>query len=312
MHIYCTDHFVVPLPETHRFPMAKYRLLRAAVEESGLFPATALRVPAAATDEQLLRVHDAGYVERVAGGSLEPQAIRRLGLPWSAELVERSRRSVGASIGACRSALRHGCGVNLAGGTHHAFADRGAGFCVFNDIAVAIRELQATDMIRRAVVIDCDVHQGDGTAAIFADDTSVFTLSLHGRGNYPLRKQKSDLDLELEDGTGDAAYLEALDGALTTIGRLEEIDLAVFLAGADPYADDRLGRLSVSADGLAARDRMVLGTCRRRALPTAVVMGGGYAADVSKIVAIHLATVRVAYEEWCSTIGPRPAERVQL
>lgn len=312
MYLFCTDQFVVPLPATHRFPMAKYALLRAAVEETGLFPAASFRVPEAATDEQLRRVHTAAYVRRVTSGTLDRQAIRRLGLSWSRELVERSRRSVGASIGACRTALDQGFAISLSGGTHHAFRDRGEGFCVFNDVAVAIREMQATAAVRRAVVIDCDVHQGDGTAAVFAADPSVFTLSIHGRGNYPLRKRTSDLDVALDDGTGDAPYLEALRDALTAVEQLEGIDLAVFLAGVDPYEGDRLGRLSLSAEGLAARDRLVLGTCRRLGLPTAVVMGGGYAADVSEIVALHLATVRTVHSEWCSTIRPEAGGTVEL
>ncbi len=312
MRVYYSDHFELPLPEAHRFPMAKYRLLREAVEQSGLFPAEALRVPEAATDEQLLRVHDADYVERVTSGALGEMEIRRLGFPWSPELVERSRRSVGATIGACRSALEDGCGVSLAGGTHHAFADRGEGFCVFNDVAVAIRELQAAGAIRRAVVIDCDVHQGDGTAAIFAGDRSVFTISIHGRRNYPLRKEESDLDLELEDGTGDAAYLEAVGSALAAVERLERPDLAVFVAGADPYRGDRLGRLALTVEGLAARDRLVLGSCRRLGLPAGVVMGGGYAPEVGEIVALHLATVLIAREQWCSTIALETGGAIQL
>ncbi len=302
MRVYYTDHFELPLPDGHRFPMAKYRLLREAVAASGLFPESSLRVPAAATDEQLLRVHDADYVGRVTSGRLRPEEIRRLGFPWSPELVERSRRSVGATIGACRSALDDGCGVSLAGGTHHAFADRGEGFCVFNDVAVAIRELQATGAIRGAVVIDCDVHQGDGTAAIFAGDRTVFTISIHGRRNYPLRKETSDLDLELDDGTTDSGYLDAVASALEVVAGLERPDLAVYLAGVDPYRGDRLGRLSLTAEGLAARDRLVLASCRRLGVPTAVVMGGGYAPKVAEIVSLHLATVRIAHREWCSTI----------
>lgn len=304
MRIYSSDHFVLPLPENHRFPMDKYRLLRESVEASGLFPCDALVVPEPATDEQLLRVHDRGYVERVKSGTLDRQEIRRLGFPWSPELVERSRRSVGATIGASRSALDRGCGINLAGGTHHAFKDRGNGFCVFNDVAVAIRELQETDGVRRAMVIDCDVHQGDGTAAIFSDDPSVFTLSIHGRRNYPLRKEASDLDIGLDDGARDDAYLEALERGLGCLNRVESLDLVIYLAGADPYENDRLGRLAVSAEGLAERDRLVLGECRGRGLPTAVVMGGGYAPEIGEIVALHLATVIAAHGEWCSTIRP--------
>ncbi len=312
MLLFRTDQFTLPLPATHRFPIGKYRLLRVAVEESGLFPPGNVRTPDPATDEQLLRVHDAGYLERMYTGALDRQAIRRLGFPWSPELVERSRRSVGGTIGACRSALDHGFGINLAGGTHHAFADRGEGFCVFNDVAVAIRELQATEGLRRALIIDCDVHQGDGTAALFADDRSVLTLSIHGRGNYPLRKEVSDLDVALEDGTDDAGYLAALRRALTVVERLPAFELAVFVAGVDPYVGDRLGRLAVSAEGLAERDRLVLESCHRRGLPTAVVMGGGYAPEIDRIVALHLATVRAVWRRWCSTIRPEIGGAVQL
>ncbi len=312
MKVFYSDRFELPLPRGHRFPMAKYRLLRIAVEESGLFSPSSLRVPAAATDEELLRVHTPAYVEGISRGTLDRQAMRRIGFPWSPELVERSRRSVGATLGAARSALDGGCGVNLAGGTHHAFADRGGGFCVFNDVAVGIRTLQAAGAIGRAVVIDCDVHQGDGTAAIFAGDPTVFTLSIHGRGNYPFRKQTSDLDVELDDGTGDAGYLRALDGALEALGGRERFDLAAFVAGADPYEGDRLGRLSLTAAGLAERDRRVLRWCRRRDLPTVVVMGGGYADNESEIAALHLATVRAAHREWCSTIPPEAGAAIQL
>ncbi len=304
MRIFYADDFVLPLPETHRFPMAKYRLLREAVESSGLVPPEWLRVPEAATDEQLLRVHHPGYVERVVNGTLDSREVRRLGFPWSPELVERSRRSVGGTIGACRSALEHGCGVNLAGGTHHAFVDRGGGFCVFNDIAVAIRDAQADNLIERALVIDCDVHQGDGTAAIFERDPTVFTLSIHGRRNYPLRKERSDLDVELEDGVEDDEYVDALGMALERVARLGRFDLAIFLAGADPYAGDRLGRLALTADGLAARDRLVLGRCRELGLPVAIVMGGGYAPDPAEIAALHFTTVRLAAEIAARTRAP--------
>lgn len=310
MLLFHTDRFELPLPEGHRFPMAKYRLLREAVEKSDLAPK--LRLPPAATDEQLHRVHEPGYVARVVEGRLGVGELRRLGFPWSPELVERSRRSVGATVAACRAAFDHGCAVNLAGGTHHAFSDRGGGFCVFNDVAVAIREMQATGVARRAVVIDCDVHQGDGTAAIFAGDPEVFTVSIHGRRNYPLRKETSDLDVGLEDGTGDAAYLAALDSALDRVASQEGFDLAVYLSGADPFVDDRLGRLALSAEGLAERDRRVLALCRRSRLPTAVVMGGGYAEDTGRIAAIHFETVCLAAREWCSSIDRWTRERSHL
>ena len=287
---YC-DHFVLPLPPEHRFPMAKYRRLREAVARAEL---AELQVPQPATDDQLLRVHDPAYVAAVAAGQLEAAAIRRIGFPWSPQLVERSRRSVGGTIAAARAALEDGTAVNLAGGTHHAFANRGEGFCVFNDAAVAIRDLQADGSIARALIVDCDVHQGNGTSAIFADDPSVFTFSMHGRRNFPFRKERSDLDLELEDATGDEPYLALLDEALERILAQFSPDLVLYLAGADPYLGDRLGRLALTVGGLAARDARVIDGARDLGLPVAVVMGGGYAPAVDEIVAIHLETVRRA------------------
>ena len=214
-----------------------------------------------------------------------------LGFPWTASLVERSRRSVGATIEACRLAFEDGLAVNLAGGTHHAYRDHGAGFCVFNDSAVAARVVQEEGKAQRVVIVDCDVHQGDGTASIFADDPTVFTFSIHGAMNYPLQKQTSDLDVELEDGAQDDAYLEALDRGLKLALERAGADLAIYLAGADPFIYDRLGRLRVSQGRLAERDRMVLGLCRGAGLPVAVTMAGGYAEDVDDTVNIHYQTV---------------------
>lgn len=272
--------------------MSKYARLRERVA-AGL-PGCALRVPAAATDRQLLRVHTAAYLDAVKRG-LEPAAVRRLGFPWSPQLVERSRRSVGGTIGAARAALGDGVGVNLAGGTHHAFADAGEGFCVFNDIAVAVRTLQAEGAARRLAVLDLDVHQGNGTAALFRDDDDVFTASVHGANNYPFRKQPGDLDVELPDATADRGFLEAVDRAVTaTLGFGP--DLLFYLAGADPFEGDRLGRLAVTQPGLAERDRRVLAAAATAGVPVAVVMGGGYARDVADTVAIHLGTVRTALE----------------
>lgn len=302
MKIFYCDGFVLPLPADHRFPMLKYRSLRERVEASGLGAAHELRVPDAATDEQLLRVHDRVYVEKVKRGTLSPLEMRRIGFPWSPQLVERSRRSVGATIAACRGALVDGVSVNLAGGTHHASRDRGEGFCVFNDCAVAARAMQAEtgdgssspSRVRRVAIIDCDVHQGDGTAAIFADDPSVYTFSIHGANNYPFVKPIGDLDIALADGTDDEAYLDALSGGLEVALRDSRPDLAVYVSGADPYVGDQLGRLSLTRQGLAARDQRVVGTCRRAGIPLAVVMGGGYAEQVSEIVDIHFQTVAIA------------------
>lgn len=298
MRAFYSDTFVLPLDPDHRFPMDKYRRLREAVAAT-LDGRVTSAIPAAVTDAELERAHDASYVARVAAGELERAEVRRIGFPWSPQLVERSRRSAGGTLAACRAALDDGAAVNLAGGTHHAFAARGEGYCVFNDAAVALRVLQAEGALRRAVVIDADVHQGNGTASIFADDPSVFTFSIHGRRNFPFRKEISDLDVALDDGTGDAVYLAALDGALAEVLASSGADLAIYLAGADPWEGDRLGRLALTKDGLRRRDRLVLGACRDAALPVAIAMAGGYAPRIEDIVDIHLQTVRLAAEFSC-------------
>jgi acetoin utilization deacetylase AcuC-like enzyme len=291
--IYYADHFVLPLPQGHRFPMRKYSALR---ERVAAIAGDRLRVPAAATETDLSRAHDASYIAAVLDGSLDGKAQRRIGFPWSPAMVERSRRSAGATLAACRSALDSGCGINLAGGTHHAHRARGEGFCVFNDAAIAARAMQAEGRARRILIVDLDVHQGDGTAEIFADDESVFTCSMHGRGNFPFRKQSSDLDVELDDGTEDLAYLAALAVALPRALERAQPDLAIYLAGADPFVGDRLGRLALSKDGLAARDRFVLSTLHDLTIPVAIAMAGGYADDIRDIVDIHCATVTLALE----------------
>jgi acetoin utilization deacetylase AcuC-like enzyme len=294
MEIFYSDQFTFPLPAGHRFPIQKYALLRERVERAALVPDGALRVPPTATDEQILRVHQVGYLERVKEGGLTVREIRRLGFPWSPELVERSRRSVGGTVAACRSAMAHGLGVNLAGGTHHAFPDHGKGYCVFNDVAIATRALQAEGLAQRVLIVDCDVHQGDGTAAMFADDSTVFTFSIHGAKNFPFHKQKSDLDIELPDGTGDTPYLEALERGLRQAFGRAGADLVVYLAGADPFVGDRLGRLALTKEGLAERDRMVYDYSQRAGLPVGVTMAGGYAPQIEDTVDIHYETVRIA------------------
>jgi acetoin utilization deacetylase AcuC-like enzyme len=294
MRAFYSDHFVLPLPADHRFPMRKYTLLRERVLAAHVLPAESLIVPEPATDEQLLLVHSAEYLYKVKTGQLSEKEIRRLGFPWSPQLVERSRHSVGGSISACRAALADGTATNLAGGTHHAFPDYGAGFCVFNDVAVAARVMLSEKRLQRVVVVDCDVHQGDGTAVIFADDTRVFTFSIHGARNFPFHKQQSDLDIELEDGTEDEKYLAALETGLADALKRADADLTIYLAGADPYSGDRLGQLAVSKAGLARRDHLVIGTCREKNLPVAVVMAGGYARNIEDVVDIHLETVRTA------------------
>jgi len=292
MIFYC-DHFVLPLPPGHRFPMEKYSRLRAGVAQGLPGGRELLHVPEPASDGELMGVHTPAYHARVVAGTLRPEEVRRIGFPWSPELVERSRRSVGGTVAAARTALQEGVGVNLAGGTHHAFAHRGEGFCVFNDVAVAVRTLQGEGRLRRAAVVDLDVHQGNGTASIFRGDRSVFTVSVHGAGNFPFWKERSDLDLELPDRTGDAVYLEAVrSGVSAALGTNPE--LLFYLAGADPYEGDRLGRLSVTREGLAERDRIVFGEARRAGVAVAVSMAGGYASKVEDTVAIHLHTVAEA------------------
>jgi acetoin utilization deacetylase AcuC-like enzyme len=354
-----SDTFVLPIPDHHRFPMTKYRLLRELLIDQGVLAADDLHVPDPISWDDLRLVHDPAYVEAVACGALPPEAQRRIGFPWSEMMVERSRRSVGATLAAAREVLRPRSDVargfppslklrrtaealaeagqprdrgpaasapealqratpklaepsderrreraalqvsaNLAGGTHHAFRDRGEGYCVFNDVAVAATVLLREGAIARAAIVDCDVHQGNGTAAIFRDEPAVFTFSLHGAHNFPFRKETSDLDVTFEDGAGDDEYLAALADHLPRVLDAHRPDLVFFLAGADPYAGDRLGRLKLTIDGLRARDRLVFDACRVRALPVAVAMSGGYAFDVNAIVSIHANTIREALRIW--------------
>lgn len=294
MRLFYTDVFVLPLPAGHRFPMEKYSRLRQALLASGEFAAEDFNLPHAATDEELARAHDTDYIRQVSDGQLSEQAQKAIGFPWSAGMVERSRRSAGATIGACRTALSEGVSANLAGGTHHAFRDRGEGFCVFNDAAVAARAMQAEGRAERVLIVDCDVHQGNGTASILAGDDSIFTFSIHGARNFPFAKERSDLDIELPDGCTDAAYLLRLDEGLDTAFDLARPDLVIYLAGADPYIDDRLGRLALSIEGLAERDRRVFSRCRAQRAPVAIAMAGGYARNIDDTVAIHANTIVAA------------------
>jgi acetoin utilization deacetylase AcuC-like enzyme len=289
-----SDHFVLPLPEGHKFPMAKYSGLRERILAEGIVQPDDLHEAPAAAWEDLRLVHDPAYVDAVANGTLPREMQRRIGFPWSPQMVERSRRSVGATIAATRVALDEGVAANLAGGTHHSFADRGEGFCVFNDVAVAARVLQRDGDGRRIAIVDLDVHQGNGTAAIFAGDDSVFTFSMHGEKNFPFRKEVSDLDVALADGTGDDEYLGLLRRHLDDVLNRHQPDFVFYLAGADPYEGDRLGRLTMTIAGLRERDELVFAECRARGLPVAVTMSGGYASDVDDIIAIHANTIRVA------------------
>ena len=295
MKVFYCDHFAYPLPGGHRFPAGKYTLLRDRVARE-LAARCEMIVPDAAADADLLLVHDPLYLEKVVCGGLSVKEIRRIGLPWSPELVERCRRSVGGTLAASRAALAAGLAVSLTGGTHHAFADRGEGFCVFNDCAVAARALQRSGQARRVVVIDCDAHQGNGTAAIMAHDPTVYTFSMHGAKNFPFHKERSDVDVELPVGAVVALYLDLLAAGLDRVLPAARADLALYIAGADPFAGDSLGRLGLSKAGLAARDRLVFERCADAGLPVAVVMGGGYARRIEDTVDIQFATVAAALE----------------
>lgn len=298
MQLFYTDVFVLPLPAGHRFPMEKYSRLRESLLASGEFSAADFHLPHAATDEELGRAHDFAYIEAITHGQLPDKALKAIGFPWSAGMVERSRRSAGATICACRAALVEGVSANLAGGTHHAFRDRGEGFCVFNDAAVAARAMQAEGKARRVLIVDCDVHQGNGTASILRNDDSVFTFSMHGARNFPFDKEESDLDIELPDGCTDAAYLLRLDEGLNTAFDLARPDLVIYLAGADPYHDDRLGRLALTFEGLEERDRRVFLRCRAEGVALAIAMAGGYARQIDDTVRIHASTIRHAKRTW--------------
>jgi acetoin utilization deacetylase AcuC-like enzyme len=304
-----SDTFVLPLPDHHRFPMAKYRLLRERLLAESLLTTADLEIPDPISWEDLRLVHTGAYVDGVEAGTLSPDAQRRIGFPWSPMMVERSRRSVGATLAAAREALkgarapRASVAANLAGGTHHAFRDRGEGYCVFNDVAVAASVLLRDGAIARAAVVDCDVHQGNGTAAIFRDEPAVFTCSLHGAKNFPHRKETSDLDVTFEDDTGDDEYLAALADHLPRVLDGHRPQVVFYLAGADPYKGDRLGRLKLTIDGLRARDRLVFDACREHGVPVAVAMSGGYCPDIDAIVTIHTNTIREAVHSCLSVFA---------
>lgn len=282
------DRFTYPLPEGHRFPLGRYRLLREAIEERGL--ARVEEAPAA-TDADLLLAHHPLYLERVVAGRLTDREQKAVGLPWSPQLVERGRRSVGATMAASRAALDDGTGINLGGGTHHAFADAGKGFCTFNDVVVAVRRLRAKGAIERALVVDLDVHQGDGTHALLGPDALTTCMGINGGANYPFRRVPGDVEEDLPDGTGDDAYLAALERLLPRALDRGRPDICFYLAGADPYEHDRLGRLALTMHGLAARDVMVRDCMRLQGVPVVVLLAGGYGRRMEDTVAINLATV---------------------
>jgi acetoin utilization deacetylase AcuC-like enzyme len=301
MKAFYSDHFVLPLPEGHRFPMAKYSMLRQGVSQE-LHAVQMLEAPAA-TEGELALAHTPDYVQAVKSGSLSREALREIGFPWTPAMAERSVRSAGASIAAGRVAMKEGIAGNLAGGTHHASANQGGGFCVFNDIAVTARVLQMehfrqTKTTLQVLVVDLDVHQGNGTASIFTNDSSVFTLSLHGEKNFPFRKVPSDLDVGLPDGCTDLPYLEALAGALNEASQRFKPDFLIYLAGADAHEGDRLGRLKLTEAGMAARDQVVFDWAKNHNLPMMICMGGGYGHDLSSTVAVQMNTWRLALSHW--------------
>ena len=305
MQAFYSDRFVLPLPPGHRFPMEKYQLLRDRLTAN--LPQVRMQQAPEVTEGELALAHDPGYIQAIADGSVDAKILREIGFPWSPAMAARARRSVGGTLAAGRAALSgEGLAANLAGGTHHSYAHKGGGFCVFNDLAVTARVLQA-EWARRhgqrhaalqVAIIDLDVHQGNGTASIFRNDNSVFTLSLHGDKNFPFRKEDSDLDIALPDGCGDAEYLAALENALLDLEGRFSPGAVLYLAGADPHEGDRLGRLKLSFDGMQSRDRRIFDWCFQRRLPCVFAMGGGYGSDISTTIQVQENTYRIAVEYW--------------
>lgn len=298
MKVFHYDQYEFPLREGHRFPAEKYRMLREFVVQERIVLEDELVTPTAVLPHQVSRVHTADYIHRFENGLLTDKEIRRIGLDWSPELVRRIQYVSGATIAVCRVSLREGVALTLGGGTHHACTDHGEGYCLYNDLMIAIRTMQAEGRVRKTAVIDCDVHQGNGTAEIATGDNSVYTFSIHGEKNFPFRKIASDWDIGLPDKTRNDVYLATLETAVCQILAEQQPDLVVYLAGADVHENDRLGRLSLTADGIAQRDRMVLAQCQRAGVPVAVTMAGGYGKDLSQMVAIQAETVRTARAFW--------------
>ena len=292
MKAFYSDLFEFPLPVGHRFPIQKYSLLRRRLTEECILAPEDLNIPKAATDAEILLVHSPDYLNKVNTGEITDKEIRRLSLPWSPQLVERAKRSTGGTIEACKSALKDSFAINLSGGTHHAFPDHAEGFCIFNDVAIAVRVLQFEKLLKRIIIIDCDVHQGNGTASIFAGDPTVFTFSIHGEKNFPLMKERSDLDIALPDNTDDETYMQALEAGLQQAIDSSHAEMAIYVSGADIYHGDQLGRLSISKAGLKQRDLTVFDRCHKAGLPIATVMAGGYARNLDDIVDIHLQTIK--------------------
>ena len=304
MQVFYTPRYYADIGSGHVFPIRKFELVRDKLIVEGTLQPAELFEPTPATVDDVLLVHTNDYVWRLCSGQLTVKEIRRLGLPWSESLVRRSFYAVGGTLAATQAALKNGYSSNLAGGTHHAFADRGEGFCVLNDVAIAIRARRARQLIQRAAIVDCDVHQGNGTATIFAGDDDTFTFSMHGANNYPLFKAQSSLDVELPDHTPDAEYLETLAHHLPAVFASEP-QIVFYLAGADPYKDDKLGRLALSIDGLRNRDAYVLRECYEREIPVVTVMSGGYGKDINDTIEIHCNTIRVVKELFESRVATR-------
>ena len=288
--LYFCDQHEMPLPEGHKFPVAKYRRVRELLSGDERIE---LREAPLATEQDLRRVHTDAYIEGFLKGTLERSVIRRIGFPWSEGVVKRTLASAGVTLAATRRALEMGFAGTVAGGTHHAFRAEGSGFCVFNDLAVSAEWARKCGGVARIAIVDLDVHQGDGTASIFADDAGIFTLSLHGARNFPFRKQRSRLDVEFADGAGAEEYFPALERALEQVWRFEP-ELILFQAGVDGLASDRLGRLSLTVEDLARRDQMVFGGAAQRSIPLPVTMGGGYSDPVERTAEAHAQTFRLA------------------
>jgi acetoin utilization deacetylase AcuC-like enzyme len=301
MRVSYSDGYYVPLPDGHPFPMAKFPALHRILLDEGLIRAEDVVSPRQADWADLRRVHTADYLSRLAEGTLSEGAERKMGLPWSKRLVYRSRLAVQGTINAAVMALTDGIAANLAGGTHHAFPDRGEGFCVLNDVAVAIRVLQRACWVRRVLVVDLDVHQGNANAAAFADDDSVFTFSMHAAKNYPFEKPSSSLDVPLEDETDDETYFQALKNHLPATLDTARPDLVFYLGGIDVAAEDRFGRMALTREGLHARDGYVLEQVRDRALPVVLLLSGGYAETPEKTADLHAITHREAARVFSST-----------
>lgn len=304
MQVFYTPRYYADIGEGHVFPIRKFQLVRDRLLAEGTLQPAELVEPSPATIEDVLLVHTEDYISRLCSGELTQKEIRRLGLPWSESLVRRSFFATGGTVAATLAAIAQGYSSNLAGGTHHSFADRGEGFCVLNDVAIAIRAARARKLLRRAAIVDCDVHQGNGTATIFAGDQDTFTFSIHGANNYPLFKAQSRLDVELPDGTSDDDYLKSLADHLPKVFR-NDPDIVFYLAGADPYAGDKLGRLALSIDGLRQRDACVLRECYERETPVVTVMSGGYGKDINDTIEIHCNTIRTVKEVFESRVATR-------